>query len=207
VNLNQYEKSETCPCRRLNDKIFSEPNHHTTMVWIHGVAAGEKVEMMTSTACSMRYFLRIGVMILFIMGTAAPPWADAVVLSPSSLVLNSQFARRTSTTSLTRRKLDPVLYSLRGGATLVSDDEDTEDEQEDDEEEDEDNEMDEEEENDEEEETQTTSTTALSQTAETTQYDEMLVMSPMTSMFATFGVMMLARKVDLFHPTVVRLAR
>jgi hypothetical protein len=177
------------------------------MVWIHGVAAHKKVEMMASTVCSMRCFLRIGVMLLFIMGATAPPWADAVVLSPSCLILNSQFARRTSTTSLSRRKLDPVLYSLRGGATVVSDDEDTEDEQEDEEEEDEDNEMDDEEENDEEEETQTASSKALFQTAEATQYDEILVMSPMTSMFATFGVMLLARKVDLFHPTVVRLAR
>ena len=38
-------------------------------------------------------------------------------------------------------------------------------------------------------------------------YDDPLVPSPFTNLFATFGVMMLSRKVDLFHPTVVRIAR
>jgi hypothetical protein len=38
-------------------------------------------------------------------------------------------------------------------------------------------------------------------------YDEPLVASPMTNLFATFGVMMLANRVDLFSPTVVRIAR
>jgi hypothetical protein len=38
-------------------------------------------------------------------------------------------------------------------------------------------------------------------------YDEPLVASPMTNLFATFGVMMLAQRVDLFSPVVVRISR
>lgn len=38
-------------------------------------------------------------------------------------------------------------------------------------------------------------------------YDEPLVASPFTNLFASLGVMVLARKYDLFHPTVVRIAR
>jgi Phosphate transport (Pho88) len=38
-------------------------------------------------------------------------------------------------------------------------------------------------------------------------YDEPLVASPLTNLYASLGVMLLARKVDLFHPTVVRIAR
>jgi hypothetical protein len=38
-------------------------------------------------------------------------------------------------------------------------------------------------------------------------YDEPLVASPMTNLFATFGVMMLAQRVDLFSPAVVRISR
>jgi hypothetical protein len=39
------------------------------------------------------------------------------------------------------------------------------------------------------------------------QYDEPLVASPLTNLFVSLGVMLLARKCDLFHPTVVRIAR
>ena len=38
-------------------------------------------------------------------------------------------------------------------------------------------------------------------------YDEPLVASPMTNLFATFGVMLLAQRVDLFSPAVVRISR
>lgn len=38
-------------------------------------------------------------------------------------------------------------------------------------------------------------------------YDEPSFASPMSSLYASIGVMLLSRKVDLFHPTVVRLAR
>jgi hypothetical protein len=38
-------------------------------------------------------------------------------------------------------------------------------------------------------------------------YDEPLAASPMLNLFATFGVMLLAQRVDLFSPTVVRIAR
>jgi hypothetical protein len=38
-------------------------------------------------------------------------------------------------------------------------------------------------------------------------YDEPFVASPMTNLFATFGVMMLAKRVDLLSPPVVRVAR
>lgn len=38
-------------------------------------------------------------------------------------------------------------------------------------------------------------------------YDEPLVASPMSNLFATFGVMLLAQRVDLFSPMVVRIAR
>jgi hypothetical protein len=38
-------------------------------------------------------------------------------------------------------------------------------------------------------------------------YDEPLVASPMTNLFATFGVMLLAQRVDLFSPVVVRISR
>lgn len=42
---------------------------------------------------------------------------------------------------------------------------------------------------------------------ETSEFDEPLVMSPMIQLYATFGVMMLARKVDMTSPTVVKFAR
>lgn len=38
-------------------------------------------------------------------------------------------------------------------------------------------------------------------------YDEPWVASPLTNLYATFGVMMLTRRFDLFSPTVVRIAR
>jgi hypothetical protein len=38
-------------------------------------------------------------------------------------------------------------------------------------------------------------------------YDEPLVASPMINLYASFGVMMLARRIDLFNPIVVRVAR
>jgi hypothetical protein len=38
-------------------------------------------------------------------------------------------------------------------------------------------------------------------------YDEPLVASPMTNLFATFGVMLLAQRVDLFSPAVVQISR
>jgi Phosphate transport (Pho88) len=38
-------------------------------------------------------------------------------------------------------------------------------------------------------------------------FDEPLVASPLTNLYASIGVMLLARRVDLFHPTVVRIAR
>lgn len=38
-------------------------------------------------------------------------------------------------------------------------------------------------------------------------YDDPIVASPMSNLYASLGVMLLARKVDLFHPTVVRIAR
>jgi hypothetical protein len=38
-------------------------------------------------------------------------------------------------------------------------------------------------------------------------YDDPLAASPMINLYATFGVMLLSRRIDLFNPTVVRLAR
>jgi hypothetical protein len=38
-------------------------------------------------------------------------------------------------------------------------------------------------------------------------YDDPLIASPLTNLIASFGVMMLARRVDLFNPKVVRIAR
>jgi Phosphate transport (Pho88) len=38
-------------------------------------------------------------------------------------------------------------------------------------------------------------------------YDEPYFASPMSSLYASLGVMLLARKVDLFHPAMVRIAR
>jgi Phosphate transport (Pho88) len=38
-------------------------------------------------------------------------------------------------------------------------------------------------------------------------FDEPLVASPMTNLYASLAVMLLSRKIDLFHPTVVKIAR
>lgn len=38
-------------------------------------------------------------------------------------------------------------------------------------------------------------------------YDEPLMASPMANLYASLGVMLLARRVDLFSPMVVRIAR
>jgi hypothetical protein len=45
------------------------------------------------------------------------------------------------------------------------------------------------------------------QTTENQVYDEPYFLSPMAQMYTTFGGMMLARKVDMFNPTIVRLLR
>ena len=80
--------------------------------------------------------------------------------------------------------------------------EDEEEEEEEEEEEDTEDEYDESEE--EEEETQYSSAEIEEASSE---YDEPLVANPMTQLYATFGVMMLAKRVDLYNPTIVRLAR
>lgn len=40
-----------------------------------------------------------------------------------------------------------------------------------------------------------------------TEYDEPLMAPPMANLLASLGVMLLGRKVDLFSPTMVRIAR
>ena len=60
------------------------------------------------------------------------------------------------------------------------------------------------EEEEEEEETQETST-EVEQTL--SEFVEPLVASPMLQLYATIGVMMLSKKIDLYNPTVVRIAR
>lgn len=107
---------------------------------------------------------------------------------------------------------------LRGGSAATKDSEDDTDESEA-EEDDEDNEEEEseaEEEGDtedeydseEEEEEEEVATKAGKEIEETaSEFDEPLVANPMTQLYATFGVMMLAKRVDLYNPTLVKIAR
>jgi hypothetical protein len=96
------------------------------------------------------------------------------------------------------------LYMFRGGA-IEEDESDSEgydseyDDEYDDEEEEEDEESDENEQDD----------SALQATASTgeVEFVDPLYISPMMGMYSTVAVMMLSRRIDLFNPTVVKIAR
>jgi hypothetical protein len=105
---------------------------------------------------------------------------------------------------------------LRGGAVEESDgeddydeeeydeyDEETEGEQSEDAEEDED----EAEESDVEEEDENNEEGEIATKAKIEKYDDPLFPSPLMGLYSTMGIMMLSRRVDLFHPTVVKIAR
>ena len=110
-----------------------------------------------------------------------------------------------------------VIQRLRAGAT----DDDEEEEDEEDEEEDEDEveveEEEEEEEDEEEEEEEETDDDEEEETSElieateddaaVEEYDAMLIPSPSLQMYSVIGVMLLARKLDMFSPTVVKAGR
>lgn len=97
-------------------------------------------------------------------------------------------------------RLDPAQLLFRGGAVSDDESEDEEDES-DDESTDDDEEDDDELQNEE--------TTAIDNisTQSLTEYDEPLAPSPFINLYASLGVMLLARKFDLFHPTMVKIAR
>eukprot|EP00977_Amphora_coffeiformis_P007754 scaffold1695_cov167-Amphora_coffeaeformis.AAC.24 len=101
----------------------------------------------------------------------------------------------------------PILVSLRGGAH----DSDADDESESDQEEEEENEYDDidEEETDDEDEAESDDEQDKPATIakKDTNYVDPLFPSPMMSLYSTVGIMLLSRKVDLFHPTVVKVAR
>ena len=62
-------------------------------------------------------------------------------------------------------------------------------------------------EDDEEEEDEENADTGVQIEMNVEKYDEPLVASPMLNMYASIGIMLLGRKIDLFNPTIVRLAR
>jgi hypothetical protein len=108
------------------------------------------------------------------------------------------------------------LLEIQRGGAVDSDEEGEEEEADDDDEvdqerDDEDKEADEEEEEDEseaEEEENEEDTIEEVQIEMTVQkFDEPLVASPLLNLYASIGVMILAKKVDLFSPTMVRIAR
>lgn len=105
-------------------------------------------------------------------------------------------------------ELETVLNLSRGGAAgEVAEEEDDDDEEEEDGAEEEQDEEDEYDEEDEEEEEEKDEGDGVQIEVKVEKYDEPLVASPFSSMMASLGVMLLARKVNLFSPTFVKFAR
>jgi len=92
----------------------------------------------------------------------------------------------------------------RGGALATGEDDEEEDSEAEESEEEYDTDDEEEEEYESDEEDDVVEVTTSVEAAE---YDEPLVASPLTNLYASLGVMLLARRVDLFSPKVVRIAR
>lgn len=108
-----------------------------------------------------------------------------------------------------------VLKTLRAGAS-DSEDEDSDEEEDDeedeeetdsDEEEDSDEEDSEEEESEDEDEVQADEPSVVEESTSVSEYDDMLVPSPSTQLYSVIGVMLMARRLDMFSPTVVMVGR
>ena len=93
--------------------------------------------------------------------------------------------------------LGRILSSIRGGSDSEYDEYDSENEEEESE--------DEEDENEEDTEIEDQDTVQIEMNVE--KYEDPLVPNPMANLYISLGVMLLARRVDLFSPAVVRIAR
>jgi len=144
-------------------------------------------------------------------------WSGLSQRISTNLVERSFFSqtrhiRPTLLTAATSRSL-LLGDQLRGGSDTVKNEEedensDTESEAEEEDHDAEDLDVELENHNDGESETEEENDEAINDTTEvTSEYDEPLVASPMTQLYATFGVMMLSKKFDLYNPILVRLAR
>jgi len=127
-----------------------------------------------------------------------PVFAADINLPPWGGLLNQHYKKWGD--------LETVLNLSRGGgAGEVAAEDDDDEEEKDGAEEEEDEEEDEYDEEDEEEEKDEGDGVQIEVKVE--KYDEPLVASPFSSMMASLGVMLLARKVNLFSPTFVKFAR
>ena len=122
----------------------------------------------------------------------------------------------SSSSSSSSSRSSDVIQRLRAGATDDDEEEEEEDDDEEEEEEDEDEveveeeedeEEEEEETDDEEEETSELIEAAATEDDDAAEYDAMLIPSPSLQMYSVIGVMLLARKLDMFSPTVVKAGR
>jgi hypothetical protein len=173
--------------------------------------------------CQSAWPTRIGGHHSFQIGSAHDAWGRTLLLQERNCAL-------TARTSARRRTSD-----LRGGAAVADDDEEEEEEEEEDEEDaggeseaDGEEEGDQSEYDDESDDEETAASEAEVEEEEvavakkkpkrakadraaaaalSVSYDEPLVASPFLNLYVSIGVMFLAKKVDLFSPTMVRIAR
>jgi Phosphate transport (Pho88) len=98
------------------------------------------------------------------------------------------------------RQIDISRLSVRGGATSDDESDDDEDQSDDDSSYDDEDDIEDEEDDD-------STEIEISSNGVVANYDEPLAPSPFINLYASIGVMILARKFDLFHPIMVKIAR
>ena len=120
-------------------------------------------------------------------------------------------AHLTGAWNLPQRALGARIPLIRGGASVETEEDDEYDDEEYDESEgEEEKEEEDEEESDEGEESEAAEESdneGVQLEVKVEQYDDPLTPNPMINLYASLGVMMLGRKVDIFSPVVVRIAR